>query len=238
MKKLSIVIQGVIMAMSMVAVAHADSKPWSGFYAGAGVGLDVNQRKLQSQQLGFNSPSGTCNQNSDQTNLAPAVQWGYVYQFPNALVSGIEVYASVNANQKHKFNCRSQFNATIYDRIIFRNQQETSLKARVGRSLHWQGVSLLPYLTAGVSLANVGLAYENEGGDYYANTATQVGWLMGAGMEWVYAQHWSLRAEYNYVDDGRFQLRLPTVYGLNDPNGHASLDLSANNLAMSINYWF
>lgn len=81
------------------------------------------------------------------------------------------------------------------------------------------------------------MTYKNEGGDYYSHNSIQVGWLIGAGIDWAFMQHWSLGAEYDYVDYGNTNLKIPSVYGLRDPNGHARADLHSNNIFLSVNYW-
>ncbi len=91
--------------------------------------------------------------------------------------------------------------------------------------------NVLPYLTAGASFAHVGLTYKNEGGDYYVNTTTHPGWLLGLGVELAFTKHWSLRSEYYFANYGKvFNLDIPTVYGLNDPNGNAKVNLKSNNI--------
>lgn len=82
------------------------------------------------------------------------------------------------------------------------------------------------------------MIYKNEGGDYYSRKTTKPRWLIGAGIEWAFMQYWSLRVEYDYVDNGNaINLNLPTIYGLEDPNGHAHVDLASNNIMVAINYW-
>ena len=115
---------------------------------------------------------------------------------------------------------------------------QTLIKGRLGRYLNWSKNIFLPYITAGTSIANVGLTYKNEGNDYYTKNTIQPGWLIGAGLEWAFMQHWSLRAEYNYVDYGSvINLNIPSVYGLMDSNGHASVDLNSNSILLGINFW-
>jgi outer membrane immunogenic protein len=238
MKKLLITARSVVIAMSMVGIAHADTNNWTGFYAGVDVGLAFNDIQLTSQQLGFTRPSGTCDMSSDFSAFFSGIQLGYMHQFTNSFVSGIEANTTFNSNQKHTSSCNSEFNPDVYDGFTFRNQLQTSIKGRVGRTLNWNKNNFLPYVTAGASLANLGLTYKNEGGDYYSNTTTKLGWLIGAGVEWAFMQHWSLRAEYYFVDYGNaISLNIPTVYGLLDTNGKAHVDLKSNNIAVSINYW-
>lgn len=238
MKKLSRLAKSVMIAMSMIGIAHADNNNWTGLYAGVDAGLAFNNAQLTSQQLGFTNPSETCNQNSDFSTLSPGIQLGYLYQFPNDFVSGVEVNATFNKYQKHTFNCSSEFNPEVYDRFKFRNQMQTSIKGRVGHVEEWNKNRFLPYLTLGASFAKVGLSYENEGGDYYSDTNTQLGWLIGGGVEWAFMEHWSLRAEYYFVDYGNaINLDIPTVYGLDDSNGNGHVDLSSNNIVLALNYW-
>ncbi|TAK76434.1 MAG: porin family protein [Gammaproteobacteria bacterium] len=237
MNKLSIMIKSVMIAMGMVGIAYADNR-WTGFYVGMDAGVVFNSVQLTSQQLGFTNPDGTCNTNSDYSTSSPGIQLGYTYQFSNDLVSGIEANVSINTNQKNTLSCVCPFNPYVSDTFTFRNQMQSAIKGRVGRALNLGKSIFLPYVTAGASFANVGLTYTNEGGDYYSNTATQAGWLIGAGIEWAFSQHWSLRAEYYYVDYGNaINLNIPSVYGLSDPNGNAQVDLSSNNVAVAINYY-
>lgn len=238
MNKYSIIINGTLLAISLIGVARADNYNWTGYYAGVNAGLIVNDAQLKSQHLGFTNPSQTFNSSSTYASFSPGIQLGYVRQYSNQLVSGVEANIAINANQIEEFNSRSNFNAAVYDQFTFRNQWQSSIKARLGRAINWDNRVLLPYVTAGASFAGVGLSYKNEGGDYYSENSTQVGWLLGAGVEWVFRQHWSLRAEYNYIDYGNaVQLSIPSVYGLIDPNGGGHVDLSSNSVVVAVNYW-
>ncbi len=221
----------------MAEIAYADNSHWTGFYAGADASVVFNDAQLTSHQLGFTNPSTTCNMDADFSSFSPGIQLGYMYQFSNAIVSGIEVNTSFNTNQKHTFSCNSQFNHHVYDQLLFKDQVQTSIKGRLGWAQNWNK-NILPYVTAGASFAHVGLSYDNEGGDHYSKTTTQPGWLIGAGVEWTFTEHWSLRTEYNYVDYGKIiNLGIPTVYGLDDPNGKANIDLRSNKIMVAINYW-
>ena len=225
-----------MITIGMVGIAHADN--WTGYYAGGEMGFVFNNVQLKSQQLGFTNPSGNCNTSSDYSTFFPGIQLGYMYPLPYYFVSGIEGNVAFNTNQKNTLNCTCPFNPGVSDSFSFRNQMQGSIRGRVGRNMYWNQNSFLPYLTVGASFANVGLSYSNEGGDYYSKNTTQAGWLLGAGIEWAFWQNWSLRAEYFYADYGNtIKLKIPSVYGLVDPNGKARVDLSSNNIAVAINYW-
>lgn len=237
----------IMTTMNIVGIAYADENPspyslnrnnWTGLYAGMNAGVLTNHIQLKSQQLGFTNPSGTCDLSSDFSSFSPGIQLGYLHQFPNYLVSGIEANATFNTNQKDRLSCQCPFNSNVSDSFSFKNQRQNALKARMGLALTWKKSLLLPYLTAGVSFATVGLTYENEGGDYDSKNIMQAGWLLGAGIELAVGQHWSLRAEYAYADYGNtIKLNIPSVYGLADPNGNARANLNSNNVALALNYW-
>lgn len=236
----------VVIALSMAGVAYANNDPthyssssnWTGFYAGMNAGFVFNNLKLRSQQIAFTNPSEQCNSNSDFSTPFTGIQLGYMYQSPNSLVSGIEANIAFNTEENNKLGCSCLINPNVSDRFSFRNQRQAAIKGRLGHVLNWYKTPLLPYVTAGASFAHVGLSYANESGDYYSKNTTQAGPLIGAGIEWAFTQNWSLRAEYNYVNYGKIiTLRIPNLYGLEDPNGNARINLNSNNIVVAINYW-
>lgn len=226
-----------LLVMLMLSGAAQANHQWAGLYMGLEGGLSFNDAQLKSQQLGFTNLNDTCNVNSNYPSLFSGLQLGYLFQLRNAYVAGVETNVTFNTNQNADLNCNSNIDAFVYDGFTLNNQMQVSVKGRIGRDLTWHNQTLLPYLTAGASFANTSLIYQNEGGDYFINNPTQIGWLIGAGIEWGFKQHWSLRAEYYYVDYGNIHLNLPSVYDLQDPNGHARVNLSSNNVALAVNYW-
>lgn len=239
MKRFLSTVKYVIIAMGMFGSAHAESHEWTGFYAGVDAGVVFNDVALDSQQLGFNSPSGTCDKSFDFSTFSSGIQLGYLHQFAHSFVAGIELNPTFNTNQKDTSSCRSEFNSEVYDSFTFKNQLQTSIKGRIARAVNWNENSFLPYLTIGASLAHLGLSYRNEGGDHYSDSTQAAGWLIGAGVEWSFMQNWSLRAEYNFVDYGNaITLDIPTVYGLFDNHGEGQVDLKTNNVFVGVSYWF
>lgn len=231
-----------MMIASMLSIGFANSAhasiTWTGIYAGTGAGFTLNQVQLKSQHLGFADPSNTCNVNSTFSTFSPGIQLGYMHQFSNSFVTGIEVSGNLNTNQEQTLSCSTDL-PEVYDRFKFRSQGQADVKVRLGHSLNLGRNSFLPYFTSGVSLNSIGLKYENEGGDFYANSSTKAGWLLGAGIEWAFQHHWSLRAEYDYADYGEnaLKLEIPSVYELQDPNGNAHVSLNSNNIVASLHYW-
>jgi outer membrane immunogenic protein len=58
----------------------------------------------------------------------------------------------------------------------------------------------MPYITAGGAFGNIQASTPGLGG---AST-TNAGWTVGAGLEFAVAPRWTLKAEYLYVDLGKF----------------------------------
>lgn len=238
MKKRSVMAKSLVLTIGIVGIVYADNRSWTGFYAGADAGFVFNNVQLRSQQIGFTNPNETCNISSNFSTFSSGIHLGYLYQFPNAVVSGIEAGTLFNTNQQATLSCNSIFNPDVYDRFTFRNQMQTSIKGKVGRPFIWNQNTFLPYVTIGASFANLGLRYNNEGGNYYSEYHTPVGLLIGLGVEWAFMPHWTLRAEYSYVNYGNaLEMKIPSIYGLIDPNGKGSVNLSSNNVVVGINYW-
>jgi outer membrane immunogenic protein len=85
----------------------------------------------------------------------------------------------------------------------------------------------LPYVTGGAAF-----------GDIRANTAglttttTNVGWTVGAGLEFAIAGNWTAKAEYLYVDLGKFNC------GLNCGAATDNVSFKTNLIRAGVNYRF
>lgn len=221
------------------ALVYSSLNNWQGFYAGVNAGFGVNKVALKSQHVGFANTTASYNTSSHFLTFVPGINFGYMYQYPTYLVTGVEANITFNTNQEHILNCVSPFNPNVFDRFAFRNQMQSSIKARLGRIVDWNKNIFLPYLAAGGSMAKFGLAYNNEATDYYSKSTIETGWLLGAGIEWFFRQNASLRAEYTYLDYGNnIRLDIPRVYGLLDPSGYARVNVNSHHLTATINYWF
>jgi len=237
-----ILIQSTILAMTLFSSAYAKSVPsisWTGFYGGVNSGFVFNDVKLRSQQLGFTDPSNTCNHHEDLSSFFPGLQVGYSSLIDdNNIVLGLEGNVSINTQQSKTLECDCSLGTTVWDFFRFKNHMQTSLIGRVGYPLIVNNMSLLPFVTAGASFADLGLTYENEAGDYYSTNNFKAGWRVGAGVDWAIYRNWSVRAEYFYADYGKaLQMNIPMLYGLTDPNGKGHVNLSTNTIQFALNYW-
>jgi outer membrane immunogenic protein len=119
--------------------------------------------------------------------------------------------------------------------------------------------SLLAYATGGLAYADVHVggsvsAQESVGLPFYPpvfggdiTSQTRAGWTAGGGFEWLFAPHWSAKAEYLYYDlgtiDGNYTL---TQINLTAPLTpvwataavHTSTRLNGNIARLGVNYHF
>ena len=68
----------------------------------------------------------------------------------------------------------------------------------------------MPYITAGGAFGEV-FAGQNGCAPTLCGTNTRAGWTVGAGLEWMFAQGWSAKAEYLYVDLGNYVQYTPAI---------------------------
>ena len=208
---------------------------WTGFYGGVNIGGIFNDAHLNANHIGFTSLTGVCNTQSSFSSFFPGGQLGYSYQLNRKVVLGVEGDFTYNINGKGRTHCTCEFNPGVSDQFTILNQMQGSLRGRIGYALDKH---LLPFFTAGASLADLGTSYSNEIGNFYSEKSASGGWLVGAGLEWAFSERWSLRAEYYYVDYGNaLNMKIPDVYGLLDTNGSVNSTLNANNVRIAINYW-
>jgi outer membrane immunogenic protein len=208
---------------------------WDGFYGGINLGGNFSSIDLHSSQLGFVNPDGTCNTNSSISSFFPGVQLGYLHQYDSKIVVGVEGDITFNTQDRDNITCPCPTYLHASDRFTARNSLQGSLRGRLGYALDH---NLLPFVSVGVSFADMGIKYSNEGGDVYSKNATQAGWLVGAGLEWGFSDDLSVRAEYNYKAYNRLNIAIPGIYGLTDPNGAGHLNIDDNMVRVAVNYWF
>jgi len=98
--------------------------------------------------------------------------------------------------------------------------------------------TLLPYVTAGFSLANTELTYAQSVSflnqpvlqNTSINTQTDLNWVAGAGLEYAVSDHVRYKLEYLYLNLGELKLDSP-YYAINS-------DFASNILRLGINYHF
>ena len=106
--------------------------------------------------------------------------------------------------------------------------------------------NLLAYATGGVAMTNLRVSNsfsDNAGaGESATNSKVMPGWIVGAGLEYALTRHWTVKAEYLYVDFGKL-----TAFGaIANPSAGAgyaqgistSTDLTAQIARLGFNFKF
>ena len=205
---------------------------WTGFYAGFSVGVIFNDSDVDASHVALTTDP--LSRSIDSTGFIPGVHGGYLHQLSSGWVVGGELdftYPDSNGVDYAYCACPSY----TFDKLSVKNRLQGSLRGRVGYTFD----KLLPYLTTGVSFADVRFRYTNENGDTYDKNTAQTGWVLGGGLEYAILEQLSLRAEYLYSDYGdALSLGLPTIQEIREPAAKARGDLTSHTLRAALNYRF
>lgn len=204
---------------------------WTGAYIGVTAGAIFNQSNVTAQNFGL--VSDPCKSSGSNTSFLPGALAGYLHQFENDVVVGAEAdFTYPWGNMGSECLCSNG----AYDRFKTSNKAQGSIRARLGYAVPYD---LLPYITAGVTFASQSLGYSNEFGDRYSKSATQTGWVVGAGLEYGFLNGLSVRGEYLYSSYGNsLGMDLPSINGAFDPTGQASANVNSNVVRAALNYRF
>ncbi len=220
----------VLLATSNIATAaeHAAPYNWTGAYAGINLGSIWTESNLTANQENFVSESGTYQQKMNSTDVNPGFQFGYLHQLEHKIVVGAEAdfsYPDTNSSFTSEY---PEINA--YDHFNVRNNLQGSMKLRMGYAID----RFLPFISAGVSFASMGLHYENEdlnSENTYSTSTTQTAWVLGGGLEYGVLDNLSVRTEYIYSDYGNgLNMNIPDLTGVNDPVGGAHANIATKSI--------
>lgn len=176
--------------------ALAQSNSWSGLYAGIQMGASVGASEIR---YPYDTHSGM--------SFAGGLLAGYNFR-SGVLVSGFEVDSTWRGNSDGSKSGPADAGALR----SYTTEQSwlMTLRARYGALISPQ---TLAYITFGPALGKVdhsatlagpGLASTGGGA-----SRRSLGWSLGGGFEWGLDSHWSLKAEYLYVDLGATSVITP-----------------------------
>ena len=195
---------------------------WTGFYVGLNIGGGWDANGGQSgvsayydprYSIGAAAPAGFANvgpnlfflPNGNTLGNAGGVvggaQAGYNFQF-NQFVIGAETDFQGTSISGSGNNAALTLFPTFYGNPSSNYLTPVSALTGANISLPWFGTvrgragflitpTLLIYGTAGFAYGQV---------DAWSFQNTRTGWTAGGGVEWLFAPHWSAKAEYLYVD--------------------------------------
>jgi outer membrane immunogenic protein len=169
---------------------------WTGFYIGGHVGgaFDGNN--------GFN----TVNNNNSNGRFLGGLQGGYDYQFAPSWVMGIEGQYSWLGNNNNGVAFTGAGNGFVYTNNV------RGLGSVTGRLGYTWGPGLL-YVKGGYAYAdyNESLTLGGVPQVFALNNSHHDGYTVGAGLEYMFAQNWSAKVEYQYYNFGSTNFVTPAV---------------------------
>jgi outer membrane immunogenic protein len=173
---------------------YAPAYNWTGFYVGGNLGGAWSNIDVTGNFTG-------ARWSTDNSNFIIGGQVGYNYQFYNRFVLGIEWdFDWANGDKSSAFVTTVPFGPV---QATIDNNWVTTLAARLGYAAdRW-----FFYAKLGAGWTKIEGSLRAPGGGVIATGSTSnVGWLVGAGVEYAFTQNWTAKIEYNYLglDDKTF----------------------------------
>lgn len=220
---------------------------WTGFYAGLHAGYGFGDGDGSTSLLPDPASFGAqpFSSSTDLDGFIGGAQAGYNWQFNNYLL-GIEADITwSDMDGTHRVSPLSDGTGTPVPGWFQEGQGELdwfgTLRARAGVLAR---PNILLYATGGLAFGRVEYTtftsftpapqfqYSGSGSD------TKVGWTIGGGAEWAFAQNWTFKAEYLYFDLGETDF-VASPLAPNAPFAVTqSFDTSGNIVRVGLNYKF
>ena len=247
---------GFAVTQAALAAPVVVPNSWAGFYIGGNGGYGWGSAN-DAMTLGGSWLVGGGNI-SDSQALTPlgngqlkpdgftgGVQAGYNYQ-TGQWVFGVEADANY-FGMKDSFS-RSIINPATAASYAFSSSFESSWLVTVRPRIGYAMDRLLLYATGGLAIAHqkfsqtitqLNTVFTQAG----SVSDTTVGWTVGVGAEYALGNHWSVKAEYLYVDPGSVSFSSSGVGACGAPacstyTGVHSAHLKANMVRVGFNYNF
>ena len=181
------------------------SYSWTGFYVGLNGGG------------GFGSSSWDLTGSRDISGGLVGGTVGYNYQWGQAVfgVEGDIDWASISGSSST--NC--PLGCKTSDSWL------STVRGRLG----YAADRFMPYITGGAAFGDIKAATPGFAG----GNSDRAGWTLGAGLEFAVAQNWSLKAEYLYVDLGKFNCGISCGAAVTD-----NVSFTTNLVRAGVNYHF
>jgi outer membrane immunogenic protein len=191
---------------------------WTGFYIGGHIGGAF---------AGNNGFAGTTN-SSNSGSFLGGLQVGADYQFASNWVLGIEGQYSWLASNTNSVAFNGLGAGYVY------NDNQRGLGSVTGRFGYTWGPALL-YVKGGYAYSdyNESLALGGVPQAFALNSSHHDGYTVGAGLEYMFAQNWSAKVEYQYYDFGRTNFVTPVIL-----SGFGNTRDSDQTVKVGVNYRF
>jgi outer membrane immunogenic protein len=184
-------------------------------------------------------PRGAGNLDNDGAELGGLV--GYNYQY-RQLVFGLEA-AGGYLWARESDNTGEFLLGQGVPPVAIRTSFKTHYLVTVGPRLGYAWRHLLPYVTGGLAVGDLDFSQSIHnladpsirlGGE---KTQTNAGWMVGGGLQYAFSQHWSARAQYQYIDLGHASLDA-SVFNFFLFRSHHEVSLTEHNASFALIYQF
>ena len=194
----TLILGGSSLAADLKAPYSQPAFDWSGFYIGAHTGFGGG-----SSRAVLSDPVTTTTGNSF-SGLIGGIQAGYNMRLPSGLLLGVE--ADITFPNYLTSNSVVSSLATARSDVTEQWDYVGSARGRIGyASGPW-----LAYATGGLAWTGQRFLDTPAIGDDEKKINVRLGWAAGAGIEYAFAPHWSVRLEYLYSQFNRADIRFPS----------------------------
>lgn len=236
--------------MKQVAPLPSPCPNWTGFYVGMFGGYKFgaidNDLSLggdwNSHPEGRNVVEAHAPEDLDASGGELGGLIGYNYEFTNRWVLGLEAAGGYlwldDSEESGIFHTQSTGNFDI--RTSFKTHYLVTIGPRIGYAFcKW-----MPYVTGGLAIGDLDFFqqirnhtyfFEPEGG---SQTETNVGWMVGGGLEYAITSHWHARMQYQYIDLGDIDFDHRSGGTLGNFIGNSKASLREHNASFAIIYKF
>jgi len=187
---------------------------WTGFYVGINVGgafdtADV-RLDLRGEWEAFPEPSDETfgerlgSRDLDAAGLLAGGFLGYNFQWNNWVVGG---EANIDfVGLRDSSNSGLQFvNPGTGDPITVRESFKSHYRITLGPRIGYAWNRMLLFATGGLAIGDLDASQEIREPEFGfiqrgSKDDTEVGWMVGGGLQYCLTQHWSARIDYRYTD--------------------------------------
>jgi high affinity Mn2+ porin len=189
---------------------------WTGFYIGAHTGYS----RGSSVATLTDPAAGTAG--NIFSGVIGGLQAGYNVQLPSGMLLGVE--ADVTFPNFLASNSVVSSLASARSNVSEQWDYVGTARGRIGYTNgHW-----LAYATGGLAWAGERFINTPVIGDEEKHINVRLGWAAGAGVEYAFAPHWSVKLEYLYSQFGRADIRFPSGTQYNSSMDFQSLRIGLN----------
>jgi high affinity Mn2+ porin len=215
-----LVLDGPAMAADLLLKAPALKAvyDWTGFYIGGHVGYGAGSLGPGTNPL----PEQGVFLPHSVTGLTGGFQAGYLNEFSNHVVVGIEADATFAGPVDSTALTPAPFNTTL--------DYVGTVRGRIGYAFG----TVMPYLTGGFAWGHTHVNINGGSGSVISSAGQyQPGWTAGAGVEFAVSGNWSAKVEYDYIDLSR---RMYDLSGFGLPG--INVDPNVQLVKVGLNYRF